>query len=76
MHPLINDLSNLTDVELENQIIDLQRKYFMTTNADIQYQITLALDSLKLEIERRRIEAKRQQEENGNSDLDNLINVS
>lgn len=76
MHPLINNLSSLSEAELENKIIELQRKFFMTHNVEVQQQISLALDSLKLEAETRRIEAKKKQQENGNPDLDNLINVS
>lgn len=76
MHPLINDLKNLTDAELENKIIDLQRKYFMSHNPEVQHQITLVIDSYKIELEERRIAARKAQQENGDPGLDNLINVS
>lgn len=75
MHPLLNDLKTLSDAALENKIIDLQRKYFMTHNAGVKEQIALALDSIKLEMQQRELDKKKSQED-GDSGLDNLINIS
>mgnify|MGYP001078189280 CR=1 FL=1 len=77
-HPLAGDLSNLTTNELEEKIIDLQRKYFMSANVDVQMQISILLDTYKQEVQHRRIiESQRQKEQQeGDSGLDNLINVS
>ena len=77
-NPLINDLSNLSTNELEGKIIELQRKYFQTTNPSVQAQLANFLDIYKEEIRTRRaIEAQRQKEQqDGENGLDNLINVS
>lgn len=76
MHPLVNDLSNKSDNEIEEAIINLQRKYMIASNPHVQQQITLVIDSYKIELEERRIAAKKKEQENGNNDLDNLINIS
>ena len=78
-NPLIH-MDQYTDIELENKVIELQRKYFQTHNADLQMQIANTLDIFKDELRTRRaIAAQKQREqmqENGESDLDSLINIS
>lgn len=78
MHPLLDDISGLSDNEIDLKIADLSRKYFQTRNPDLQSQIVNILEVYKQEAVVRREKAKlRQQEENnGESGLDNLINVS
>lgn len=76
MHPLVNSLTNKTDSEIEEAILNLQRKFFIVRNPDVQSQIALVLDSYKIELEERKIAAKKKEQENGNNDLDNLINIS
>jgi hypothetical protein len=78
MHPLINDASQLSESELEEKIFKLNRVYHITSNEQTRHQIILALDTYKIALEEKRLEQKKlQQEQNqGNSDLDNLINVS
>ena len=85
MHPL-TDLTNLSIEELELRIGDLSRKYFLTQNPQLQSQISLLIDESKEEIRlktaRRRLEEERQKENpdsdnnDPESELDNLINVS
>jgi hypothetical protein len=77
-NPLINDLSNLSTNELEEKIVELQRKYFQTGNPSVQAQLANFLDIYKDEIRTRRaIEAQRQKEQqDGDNSLDNLINIS
>lgn len=76
--PLITDLSNYNNLQLEERIIDLQRKYFQTQNAQVQQQIVTTLEIYKQEISvRQAIASQRQKEQqNGKSDLDGLINIS
>lgn len=78
-NPLIN-FTQYTDSQLEEKITDLQRKYFQTRNPQLQQQIAVSLDNFKTEIQTRRaIAAQRQREqmaENGDSDLDSLININ
>ena len=78
MHPLINDANQLSEAELEEKIYKLNRVYHITSNEQTRHQIILTLDTYKIALEEKRQEQKKlQQEQNqGNSDLDNLINVS
>ena len=73
-------MDQYTDIELENRVTELQRKYFQTDNADLKIQIANTLDIFKDELRTRRaIAAQKQREqmqENGDSDLDSLINIS
>lgn len=74
MHPLINDLTEFTDAQLQEKVVTLQRRYFSTNNIEVQSQITLLIDTYQLEIEKRTRDKKKNQ--NPDNDLDNLINVS
>jgi hypothetical protein len=78
LNPLVDSLVDLTPIQLEEKIVDLQRKYFMTRNLQVQAQISNILDIYRDELRTRRaIEYQRQKEqENGNNDLDSLINIS
>jgi hypothetical protein len=76
MHPLMENLSPLKDTELENKIQDLSRKYFQTSNPALQEQILLVLDGYKAELANRRAKFWQEQNENRDTDLDSLINVS
>jgi len=74
MHPLVGDFIGMKDSEIESKITDLTKKYFMTRNHDVQYQITMVLDSYKTELRRR-------QQENldklmNSKSLDKLIKVN
>ena len=76
-NPLVDSFADLSDAEVENKSIELQRKYFMTHNPQVQEQISAVLDMYKEENRARRAKAYSQQnEQNGESGLDNLINVS
>ena len=76
MHPLINDLHDLSEAELEEKIFKLNKAYHITHNEETRHQIILALDTYKIALEEKRIESRKNQQQNGDSDLDNLINVS
>jgi len=79
IHPLINDLSNFTDSQLEEKAQDLQRKYFKTANPELQIQIANILDIYKEELQTRRAIAaqkQREQMDSNGKDLDSLINIS
>ena len=75
MHPLSDNLSTLKDNELENKIQELTRKYFMTSNYEVQRQITMLLDLHKQELAQRQAKMWQNQFEKRNKDLDKLINV-
>ena len=75
-NPLVDDFSKLTDLEVENKISDLGRKYFMVRNPEVQMQIATLLNMYKDEIRARRARTQLQSLQNGKSDLDNLININ
>jgi hypothetical protein len=76
MHPLISDLSTLKDQEIHAKISDLTRKYYMTRNPDVQWQIAGVLDDLRLEVRARNARQMQDTMKNGNNNLDSLIKVS
>jgi len=76
MHPLVSDLEHLKDSELDAKINDLTKKYFMTTNFEVQRQIAVVLDSHKEELSRRRAKEWQKMSEKMNKNLDNLIKVN
>lgn len=75
MHPVPPNLKELSDAQIENQILKLNSLYFMTQDESVRHQIILLLDTFKLEIEDRQVEARKKQNYNDN-DLDSLINIS
>lgn len=76
MHPLVNDLSELKDSELESKINDLTRKYFMTQSLELRMQISIMLDTYKETLSLRRQEEYARIQAERNKDLDNLIKVN
>lgn len=76
IHPNLENLKNLTDSQIEQKILRLNSIYFMTENQDVRQQMILLLDSFKLELESRRVAARKLQDENNEeNELDNLIKV-
>lgn len=76
MHPLVDDLSNLKEGELEAKMQDLGRKYWQARNPDLQHQIGLLLDVYRAELQTRRQKAYEAQFQNRDKNLDKLINVN
>lgn len=77
MHPLKENLSLLTNTQIEDKISKLSAMYFMAQNPDVRHQIILLLDSYKIELmDRAAAERLKQASQQGNGDLDNLINIS
>lgn len=76
MHPLIGDLSSLKDGEVDSKINELTRKYFATTNFEVQQQIAMVLDSYKEELAKRQRNTYDKMMNTRNKDLDKLIKVS
>lgn len=76
-NPLIDNFDDVSDAEIEEKIVDLQRKYFMSKNIQVQVQIQNILEMYKEEIRSRRAKQQLQQNtEDGDNSLDNLINIS
>ena len=78
INPLIDSLDHFTLQELEDKISELQRKYFISRNPQVQVQIVNILDIYKLELQDRRIKElhRQQNQDNDENSLDNLINIS
>jgi len=75
MHPGLENLKELTDVQIEQKLSKLNSIYFITDNDSVRQQMILLMDTFKLELEERRIRAKIKREQDGKDDLDNLIRV-
>lgn len=75
-NPLVDSFDLLSDQEIEDKIVELGRKYWMTRNPDVQAQIAVILDMYKQESYSRRAKNFQKSQENSDSDLDNLINIS
>jgi len=76
MHPFINDLSGLTDSEVENKIFEISKRYFMTQNTHVREQILTVLAIYKEEIDKRRAALWDKTIENKNKGLDKLIQIN
>lgn len=75
IHPLSGDLSELTITQIENKIMDLSKKYFATYNPQVQEQIATFIEIYKQELQIK-IAQDRLRQQNGDNDLDSLINIS
>jgi len=75
-NPLADNIHTLKDLELENKIQELSRKYFMSNDHNVQHQITVFLDMYKAELANRRSKLWQEQYQKRDTDLDSLINVS
>ena len=71
-HPLIDNVSYLSDEQLDENIVKLTKKYFQTRNPQARQQLQTVLDMYKLEKRDRFIKNRMNP---GNSDLDKLINI-
>jgi hypothetical protein len=77
-HPLLEDLTQLKDQDLENKTADLSKKYHIALKAGqgaAANQIIMILDSIKAEKQRRQFEASRKAKEQ-TSQFDNLIKIN
>lgn len=79
-NPLLQDLTELKDQDLENKINELNRKYSIvarTGNGALCEQISIVLLQLREEQQQRlRDKNKRVNVKNQDKDLDDLINVN
>ena len=76
-HPLVEDTKNIKDIDLENRISDLTRKYYIAARSGqggLCGQILTILDMLKEE-QQSRYKKNLEGLNKNNQDLDDLINV-
>lgn len=74
-HPLEGDLSQLKDAEIENKLVDLNKKFYIAArsgNSTLLTQVETFVTIYKTELSKRYREKMKQQNDN---DLDQLINV-
>ncbi len=74
-HPLQQDLSNLSDSEVENKLQELSRKYFAAQrmgNRDLLTQVSTFVNIYRNELSRRYMTKNKGDLD---QDLDQLINV-
>ena len=75
-HPLEEDLTKLSDAEVEHRVMDLSRKYFAAQRLgkpELLTQIATFVTIYKEEMSKRHRERTRQELD---TDLDQLINVN
>jgi len=76
-HPLIDNLESLSNHEVEEKLLDLQKKYFSTHNPDLQMQLSMIIEMYREEIRARRAkEMSKLNSQDGENGLDSLINIS
>jgi hypothetical protein len=76
-NPLVDSFESLTDAEVENSLRTLSQRYFQTRNPQLQEQISVMVEMYREEMRARNATAQlKQMQNNGESGLDNLINVS
>jgi hypothetical protein len=76
IHPLVEDFSQLKDLEIETKLQDLSKKYWQTSNPSVKQQISIFIELYKTELSYRRTKLVEQQYQKRDKDLDNLIKVS
>jgi hypothetical protein len=75
-NPLVDDFSKLSDNEVDEKVSDLGKKYWQTRNLQMRDQIAVIYDMYRMEAQSRRAKAYQKEAENGDNDLDSLININ
>lgn len=75
-NPLIENIEQLKDQELESKINDLTNKYFMTKSPYLREQIVSFLETYKEVYQTRKQQELENIMKTQNKDLDNLININ
>ena len=73
-HPLIGDLTEFKDQEIENKLIDLNKKFYVAArfgNQDLLTQLSTVITIYREELSKRHA----QKLKNADGDLGQLINV-
>tara|TARA_B100001093_G_scaffold405060_1_gene393234 strand:- start:12 stop:245 length:234 start_codon:yes stop_codon:yes gene_type:complete len=75
-HPLLEDLTVLSEADLQERLTNISTKYWQTQNPDVQSQMVVIIDELKHELRLRSSKPVENSEDDGDNSLDNLINIS
>jgi hypothetical protein len=76
MHPLLKSLSEFSDAQVDEKIVNLQRKYWQTNNPQAREQIAMMLEEYQAEARIRREKQYNKTNQTSTNDLDKLINIS
>jgi hypothetical protein len=75
-NPLVDNLSDLTDQQVEEKVSELGKKYWQTRNLQVRDQIAAIYEMYQHEAQARRAKAYQRQADDNDNDLDSLINVN
>ena len=75
IHPFSEDTANMSVSDIHEKLAELSKKYFQTQNPQVREQLQTFIEFYKQEA-RIKEEKEKHQEQNGDLDLDNLINIS
>ena len=75
IHPFSENTADMSVSDLHEKLAELSKKYFQTQNPQVREQIQTFIEFYKQEV-RIKEEKQKQEEQNGDLDLDNLINIS
>jgi len=77
-NPLLPDLKDIKDTEIDNKINELTRKYFQASRFGqglLAQQLLVTLESFKAEQQNRQLASQKALADKQNKDLDDLIKV-
>lgn len=75
IHPMTQDLSELSTTEVEAKVNELRKKYLSARNPQIKNQIFYFLTDYQEELKMRYAKEKIEMDKQTGNDLDNLINI-
>lgn len=75
-NPLTDKISDLSDAEIEEKVLELSKKYMIARNPDLQTQVGVILEMYREEAKARRAKATMPKDDNDENSLDKLINIS
>ena len=75
IHPMTQDLSELSTSEVEAKVNELRKKYLSARNPQIKNQIFYFLTDYQEELKMRYAKEKIEMDKQTGNDLDNLINI-
>lgn len=74
-HPLVNDLSNLKESEIEEKLIDLNKKYYAAARMGSRDLLTQLSTIITMYREELKLRYSRKNQQDDDDDLGQLINV-
>tara|TARA_B100000927_G_C16227513_1_gene374026 strand:+ start:217 stop:450 length:234 start_codon:yes stop_codon:yes gene_type:complete len=76
LHPFSEDTSDLSVSQIHEKISELTKKYFQAQNPEVKNQISTFIEYYKQEARIKEEKNRQETNQNGDLDLDNLINIS